>query len=141
MEIIPNNINSFGHSSCMQDYIHGTERLAKAMQELEHDIAREAELLKSAIVALSQSMPEDASYFLNGIQTGPVVKSYLLTRRGIEIPGEQTIAIPEFFDNVLRFANYPNKKIEVLRQLALHIQNIEQAKSKTQETQKTGLAS
>jgi hypothetical protein len=69
-------------------------------------------------------MPEDKNYFLNGVQTGSVVKSYLLTRRGIEVPGEATIPIPEFIDSVLKFANYPKRKIEVLGDLATHLQSI-----------------
>jgi len=44
--------------------------------------------------------------------------------KGIEVPGEATIPIPDFIDGVLRFANHPNKKIEVLKQLATHIENI-----------------
>jgi hypothetical protein len=69
-------------------------------------------------------MPDGKSYFLSGVQTGPVIKSYLLTRRGIEIPGEEIMQIPEFIDSVLRFANYPKRKIEVLNDLLAHLQNI-----------------
>jgi hypothetical protein len=53
-----------------------------------------------------------------------VVKSYLLTRRGIEVPGEGTTPVPEFIDNVLRFANYPKRKIEVLTDLEDHLNKI-----------------
>jgi hypothetical protein len=53
-------------------------------------------------------------------------KSYLLTCKGIEVVGEEVIPIPEFIENVVRFANYPNKKIEVLKELATHLQKINQ---------------
>lgn len=63
------------------------------------------------------------TYFLNGVHTGSV-KSYLLTRKGVEVPGDGTIQLPEFNDSVLRFANYPKRKIEVLSDIATHLQNI-----------------
>jgi hypothetical protein len=69
-------------------------------------------------------MPDGKSYFLSGVQTGPVIKSYLLTRHGIEVPGEETMQIPEFIETVLRFANYPKRKIEVLSDLLSHLQSI-----------------
>jgi hypothetical protein len=53
-----------------------------------------------------------------------VVKSYLLTRRGIDVPGEGTTPVPEFIDSVLRFANYPKRKIEVLTDLEDHLNKI-----------------
>jgi len=37
-------------------------------------------------------MPEDKTYLSNGVQTGSVVKSYLLTGKG-EMPGEGTIQV------------------------------------------------
>jgi len=69
-------------------------------------------------------MPEDKTYFLNGVHTGSVVKSYLLTRKGVEVPGDGTIQVAEFIDSVLRFAIYPKRKIEVLSDIATHLQNI-----------------
>jgi hypothetical protein len=100
----------------------GMRRLAEAMNKLEQEIADEAEIIKDQYVKASAAMPEDKSYFLNGVQAGSVVKSYLLTRRGIEVPGEGTIPVPEFIDSVLRFANYPKRKIEVLSDLTGHLQ-------------------
>jgi hypothetical protein len=99
-------------------------RLVEAMNRLDLQVAAEAEVLKDHYVKAAASMPEDKNYFLNGVQTGSVVKSYLLTRRGIEVPGEGTLQIPEFIDNVLKFANYPKRKIEVLNDLATHLQGI-----------------
>jgi hypothetical protein len=98
--------------------------LVEAMNRLELQIAGEAEVLKDRYVRAAAAMPEDKNYFLNGVQTGSVVKSYLLTRRGVEVPGEATIPVPEFIDSVLKFANYPKRKIEVLGDLATHLQNI-----------------
>ncbi len=98
--------------------------LVEAMNRLELQIANETEVLKDHYVKAAAAMPEGKNYFLNGVQTGSVVKSYLLTRRGVEVPGEGIIQIPEFIDNVLRFANYPKRKIEVLNDLATHLQNV-----------------
>jgi hypothetical protein len=46
---------------------------------------------------------------------------YLLVK---EVLGEEFISIDIFIDNVLRFANYPKRKIEVLKDLAMHLQKI-----------------
>jgi hypothetical protein len=81
-------------------------------------------MMKDYYVRASLAMPEDKSYFLNGVQTGSVIKSYLLTRRGIEVPGEETVQIPDFIECVLRFANYPKRKIEVLNDLLAHLEAI-----------------
>jgi hypothetical protein len=107
------------------DQVHERiRRLSEAMGRLELEITHETEALKEQYSRASAAMPEDKNYFLNGVQTGSVVKSYLLTRNGIEVPGESTIAIPDFIDSVLRFANYPKRKIEVLSDLAAHLQNV-----------------
>lgn len=108
--------------------------LVEAMSRLELQIAAEVESIKDNYVKAAAIMSEDKSYFLNGIQTGSVVKSYLLTRRGIEVPGEGIMQIPEFIDSVFRFASYPKRKIEVLGDLAAHLQNV-YALIKTQEAQ------
>lgn len=98
--------------------------LVEAMNRLELQIASEVEAIKDQYAKAAAAMPEDKTYFLNGVQTGSVVKSYLLTRKGVEIPGEGTVQIPEFIDSVIRFANYPKRKIEVLSDLATHLQNV-----------------
>jgi hypothetical protein len=105
----------------LADRIH---RLVEAMNRLDFQITGEAEVLKDHYVKAAAAMPEDKHYFLSGVQTGSVVKSYLLTRKGIEVHGEGTVPIPEFIDNVLRFANYPKRKIEVLSELVTHLQRI-----------------
>jgi len=40
------------------------------------------------------------------------------------VPGEETMQIPEFIESVLRFANYPKRKIEVLSDLSVHLEGI-----------------
>lgn len=60
------------------------------------------------------SCPETIAKSLNDVWTGSLFKSYLLTRRDIEVPGEGTVQVPEFIDIVLKFANYPKRKFEVL---------------------------
>ncbi len=98
--------------------------LVESMNKLEIQIAAEIESIKDQYTKAAAAMPDGKSYFLNGIQASSVVKSYLLTRRGIEVPGETTIQITEFIDNVIRFANYPKRKIEVLSDLSNHLQNV-----------------
>ena len=89
-------------SEGMADRIH---HLVEGMNRLELQIAGEAEVIKDHYVKAAASMPEDKNYFLNGVQTASVVRSYLLTRKGVEVPGEGTIPIPEFIDSVIKFAN------------------------------------
>ncbi len=105
-----------------------TERiqlLVEALNNLESEITVTTDAMKEYYVRASNNMPEGKSYFLNGVQTGPVVKSYLLTRQGVEVPGEEIMQIPEFIENVLRFANYPKRKIEVLSDLLAHLESID----------------
>jgi len=99
--------------------------LVDALNKLELEIAVTTDAMKEYYVRASNNMPEGKSYFLNGIQTGPVVKSYLLTHQGIEVPGEEKMQIPEFIENVLRFANYPKRKIEVLSDLLAHLESLD----------------
>ena len=98
--------------------------LVDALNKLELEIAIATDVMKEYYVRASHAMPDGMSYFLNGVQTGSVIKSYLLTSRGIEVPGEEIMQIPEFIDSVLRFANYPKRKIEVLSDLLTHLEGI-----------------
>ncbi|HEX6282167.1 MAG TPA: hypothetical protein VFZ67_08055 [Nitrososphaera sp.] len=99
-------------------------RLVDGLNKLEVEIAVATDMMKEGYVRACHSMPDGKSYFLNGVQKGSVIKSYLLTRRGIEVPGEETMQIPEFIECVLRFANYPKRKIEVLSDLSAHLNAI-----------------
>ncbi len=96
--------------------------LVKGMSLLEERIAVETKYIKEVYVKASKSMSVSQHYFLNGVQASPVSKSYLLTKKGIEVVGEEAIPIPAFIDEVLNFANYPKKKIEVLMVLAKHLE-------------------
>jgi hypothetical protein len=99
-------------------------QLVDGLNKLELEIAVATDMMKDYYVRASHSMPDGKSYFLNGVQTGSVIKSYLLTHRGIEVPGEETVQIPAFIECVLRFANYPKRKIEVLTDLSTHLEAI-----------------
>lgn len=106
------------------DIMEGINRLVEMMKLMEEDIEKEAELLKQEYLKASNSMPESQNYFLNGIQAAHIAKSYLMTRRGIEVLGEDVIPIPTFIDSVIQFANYPKRKIEVMVFLAKHLEKI-----------------
>lgn len=96
--------------------------LVKRMSVLENSIAVETEYIKEVYSKASKSMSASQHYFLNGVQASPVAKSYLLTKKGIEVVGEEAIPISTFIDEVLNFATYPKKKIDVLMVLAKHLE-------------------
>ena len=96
--------------------------LVKRMNVLEDSIAVETEYIKEVYAKASKSMSGSQHYFLNGVQASPVAKSYLLTKKGIEVVGEEAIPISTFIDEVLNFAIYPKKKIDVLMVLAKHLE-------------------
>jgi hypothetical protein len=100
--------------------------LVDGLSKLELEIAIATDMMKGYYVRASHAMPDGKSYFLSGVQTGPVIKSYLLTRRGIEVPGEDVIQVTDFIESVLRFASYPKRKIEVLNDLLAHLLSIHQ---------------
>jgi hypothetical protein len=102
----------------------GVQKLEKAMQVLEEQIAVETELLKSSYLKVASLLPEDKSYYLIGIQTGSVVKPYLFTKQGVGAQGEGLVSITDFIDSAMRFANYPKRKIEVLSSFAQHLEKI-----------------
>ena len=107
-------------------YLRRINRLVNKIRAIEQEIAYEAEVVKEYYIKASSAMTEPQNYFLNGIQASPSAKSYLLTNKGIEVLGEETIPIAEFIGNVLNFANNPKAKIEVLMNLAVHLQKINQ---------------
>lgn len=111
-------------ASMAVDIMEGINRLVERMKLMEDDIEKEAELLKQEYLKASNSMPDSQNYFLNGIQAAHIAKSYLMTRRGIEVLGEDVIPIPTFIDSVIQFANYPKRKIEVMVSLAKHLEKI-----------------
>ena len=104
------------------DCVKKVNELVKRMGLLEASIAVETEYIKELYAKASKAMSESQHYFLNGVQASPVTKSYLLTKKGIEVVGEEAIPISTFIDQTLNFANYPKKKIEILMVLAKHLE-------------------
>jgi hypothetical protein len=119
----------FVRNSMKGNYSERIDLLVARMKVMEEDIDKEIELLKQYYLEAGNLMSESQNYFLNGIQSGPIAKSYLLTRRGIEVIGEEVIPIPSFIDSVIRFANYPKRKIEVLVALAKHLEKIDESRT------------
>ena len=113
-------------SSADSDCVQRINDLIDSMSLLEQKITNETEIIKEYYRKASSAMKQTQNYFLNGIEDGQPAKSYLLTCKGIEVLGEEVISIDIFIDNVLRFANYPKRKIEVLKDLAMHLQKISQ---------------
>jgi hypothetical protein len=120
--------------SATTDYSIRINDLIDSMSLLEQKITNETEIIKEHYRKASFAMKETQNYFLNGIQDGQPAKSYLLTCKGIEVLGEEVISIDMFIDNVLRFANYPKRKIEVMKDLAMHLQKISQMISESMTT-------
>lgn len=108
----------------IQDVLNQISELNDKMKIIEEEIKVQTEILKELYSKFSLSMKESQNYLLTSIQTAPVSKSYLVTFRGIEVLGEETIPIPTFIDNVIRFANYPKRRIEVLKELAIHLDGL-----------------
>lgn len=121
-------------SSMTTDYSIRINGLIDSMRLLEQKITNKTKIIIEHYCKASSTMKETQNYFLNGIQDGQPAKSYLLTCKGIEVLGEEVISIDTFIDNVLRFANYPKRKIEVLKDLAMHLQKISQMISESTAT-------
>ena len=110
--------------SAATDYSIRINNLIDSMSLLEQKISNETKIIIEHYRKASSAMKETQNYFLNGIQDGQPAKSYLLTCRGIEVLGEEVISIDIFIDNVLRFANEHSRQIQVLKELAIHLQKI-----------------
>ena len=108
----------------VQDVLKHINELNDKMKIIENEITVQTEILKDLFLKFSLSMKQSQNYLLTGIQMAPISKSYLVTFRGIEVLGEDTIPIPIFIENVIHFANYPKRKIEVLKELAIHLEGL-----------------
>src|SRR5918997_4052981 len=108
----------------VRDFLKQIGELNDRMKMIEEDIGVQTETVKGLYLKLSSSMKESQNYLLTGIQMAPISKSYLVTFRGIEVLGEETVPITVFIDNVIRFAHYPKRKIEVLMELGIHLGGI-----------------
>jgi len=96
--------------------------LTNKINQIENDIQNATGIVIKEYRITSEKMDENQSYFLSGIQYGIPGKSYLLTSKGIEVLGEETLEIGEFINQVINYANNPSRKIEVLKDLATHLQ-------------------
>ena len=93
--------------------------LTKMINQIENDIQNAIGIVIKEYRTTTEEMDENQSYFLSGIQYGIPGKSYLLTSKGIEVLGEETIEIDVFITQVI---NNPSRKIEVLKDLVTHLQ-------------------
>lgn len=96
--------------------------LTKKINQIENDIQNATAIVIKEYRITTEKIDENQSYFLSGIQYGIPGKSYLLTSKGIEVLGEETIEIGEFINQVINYANNPTRKIEVLKDLVTHLQ-------------------
>jgi hypothetical protein len=95
--------------------------LTEKIDQIEKDIQQDTNKVIEEYKSISEKMNGNQSYFLSGIQYGLPGKSYLLTSKGIEVLGEETIEISKFINDVINFANNPKRKIEILRDLVTHL--------------------
>jgi hypothetical protein len=88
-------------------------------------ISEITEKIKEQYLLSSSSMSSNQNYLLSGIQKSPNPKNYIITNKGIEVVGEQEITpVSAFLDAVVQFANEPNRKIIVLKELLKHLQKM-----------------
>ena len=96
--------------------------LTEKIDQIEKDIQYDMNKVIKEYESISEKMNENQSHFLSGIHYGLPGKSYLLTSKGIEVLGEETIEISKFINDVINFATNPKRKIEILRDLVTHLQ-------------------
>ena len=113
-------------STAIDESMLRINKLNDKMSAMEQEIANETEILKEQYINASSAMGDAHNYFLSGVESAPSQKSYLLTSRGIEVLGEEVIAISAFIDNVVRYAISPKNKIEVLYNLVTHLKKLDQ---------------
>lgn len=113
-------------STAIDESMLRINKLNDKMSAMEQEIANETEILKEQYINASSAMGDAHNYFLSGVESAPSQKSYLLTSRGIEVLGEEVIAISAFIDNVVRYASSPKNKIEVLYNLVTHLKKLDQ---------------
>ena len=113
------------------DLLECINALTNKINQIENDIQNATDLVIKEYRITAEKMDENQSYFLSGIQYGIPGKSYLLTSKGIEVLGEETIEIGVFINDVINYANNPTRKIEVLKDLATHLQKFLESKNST----------
>lgn len=102
--------------------------LDSMVEDINQKISKISEEIKTQFSLSSSGMSVNQNYLLSGIQRSPNPKNYIVTSKGIEVVGEQEITpVSVFFDAVIQFANDPNRKIIVLKELVKHLQKMNEA--------------
>ena len=110
----------------ISDFFNTIDKLNLKIDEIEQEIEVQAEKISEEFRKKSTKLKENETYFLSGIQYGVPLKSYLITSKGIEVLGEEVMDINVFIKEVINFANNPKRKIEVLKDLATHLQKFQE---------------
>lgn len=99
--------------------------LDSMLEDINQKISKISEEIKTQFSLSSSGMSVNQNYLLSGIQRSPNPKNYIVTSKGIEVVGEQEITpVSVFLDAVIQFANDPNRKIIVLKELVKHLQKM-----------------
>ena len=109
--------------------------LDSMLEDINQKISKISEEIKIQFNLSSSGMSVNQNYLLSGIQRSPNPKNYIVTSKGIEVVGEQEITpVSVFFDAVIQFANDPNRKIIVLKELVKHLQKMNETASNNSMT-------
>ena len=114
--------DQYQNSNVISELFASISDLTEKIDQLEKDIQQDTIKVIEEYKSIIERMNENQSYFLSGIHYGLPGKSYLLTSKGIEVLGEETIEISKFINDVINYANNPKRKIEILRDLVTHLQ-------------------
>ena len=105
------------------------------LEDINQKISKISEEIKTQFSLSSSGMSVNQNYLLSGIQRSPNPKNYIVTSKGIEVVGEQEITpVSVFLDAVIQFANDPNRKIIVLKELVQHLQKMNETASNNSMT-------
>lgn len=109
--------------------------LDSMLEDINQKISNISEEIKTQFSLSSSGMSVNQNYLLSGIQRSPNPKNYIVTSKGIEVVGEQEITpVSVFLDAVIQFANDPNRKIIVLKELVKHLQKMNETASNNSMT-------
>ncbi|HYZ58987.1 MAG TPA: hypothetical protein VE544_04945 [Nitrososphaeraceae archaeon] len=109
--------------------------LDSMLEDINQKISKISEEIKTQFSLSRSGMSVNQNYLLSGIQRSPNPKNYIVTSKGIEVVGEQEITpVSVFLDAVIQFANDPNRKIIVLKELVKHLQKMNETASNNSMT-------
>jgi hypothetical protein len=112
---------------------HILERITELdlmIEAINQRISEISEEIKEQFILSSSAMTANQNYLLSGIQRSPSPRNYIVTSKGIEVVGEQEITpVSAFIDAVIQFANEPNRKMIVLKDLIMHLQKMNETAS------------